>query len=785
MQGVDRSNGIVPSVLMNSTFSSAHHVIDNNCDDDALGNHHPPEELDSGENVVLVGKNDVPGENHIPDEIDNVSGENDIPDENNVPSHEVRNNEIRRQHKGRAPSAPEVLEELMHPDMVSVPMTQLDTEQELIAEMKKCNQQKGSKAVLLEISGTIFYMSLMHYQGENLSVPIFNDIKLKRIEFLDFTRRSDDKLLYLWDSRQAIVLSMLNDDNVFENRLFIAMTNLYLPFGDVAGTINQEFVLLDILVRMDPYTLVDALVGVIATGEVRLWKYSKDHLRFLYCDFQFPLQKGEEYWTAKREEFYVERGLYYDPARRIPRDPDISNLNRIYSINKQYLKDYPRAYVGKGFAAKQRENFEKWRLLPGKNKTTEEENENIVSLLSRAKNAQIKKVTEADTKEAAEKVVEEQKKQASAKRAETRKINAASKAAEAAAAAAAIAKVAVVNAAKIKSAPVMKAPSSAPSKTSEDEDTVENAKSSAGGNKRSKSKSSTAESGEHITVVPSGPSLAASTQVLTIVIDTTSSTSSSSSANSKTVQVSAAADKHANDLVDAFKIEQTKRVIEREKDIEELRQREHAFTMQQERDNLALKAQRHATQNAISQQKIDIENRRSQLSHDQERRFYQQLQQQADKNSHSTAMSRESASAAIDIQRDKFNLQKEMEEWQDDRSAKQAREFRHNVQQDSRIAWQREDALRRLSAQGSWYSAELANSSHHHRQQQEAIQGGGQKKNLHQGHGDEGKKRKRGEDDGDGGGAGDEAGSDEEEEEEDFQYISKPFKPKTLKSSQL
>ena len=33
------------------------------------------------------------------------------------------------------------------------------------------------------------------------------------------------------------MLSLLNDDNVFNNRLFIAMTNLYLPLGDAAGTI--------------------------------------------------------------------------------------------------------------------------------------------------------------------------------------------------------------------------------------------------------------------------------------------------------------------------------------------------------------------------------------------------------------------------------------------------------------------------------------------------------------------------------------------------------------------
>ena len=45
------------------------------------------------------------------------------------------------------------------------------------------------------------------------------------------------------------------------------MTNLYMQLGD--GTVFKDFVLLDILVRMDVYTHVDALVGVIATGEYR------------------------------------------------------------------------------------------------------------------------------------------------------------------------------------------------------------------------------------------------------------------------------------------------------------------------------------------------------------------------------------------------------------------------------------------------------------------------------------------------------------------------------------
>lgn len=160
-------------------------------------------------------------------------------------------------------TAPEVLEELMHPDLVSIPMTQLETEQTLIAEVKKCNQKQGTRIISLAVAGTVFYMSLMHYKEENSTVPVFNDTKLKRIEFLDFSRRSNDKLLYIWDSRQCIVLSLLNDDNKFDNRIFTAMTNLYLPLGDAAGTIVQDHVLLDILIRMDAHTKIDALVGII------------------------------------------------------------------------------------------------------------------------------------------------------------------------------------------------------------------------------------------------------------------------------------------------------------------------------------------------------------------------------------------------------------------------------------------------------------------------------------------------------------------------------------------
>ena len=167
--------------------------------------------------------------------------------------------EMQQQNRSKIPvTSDEVLEELMHPDMVSIPMNQLETEQLLILELKKCNQMDGSKIITLDISGTIFYMSLMHYKRENTSAQLYNDTKKKRIEFLDFTCRSNDKLLYLWDSRQAIVLSLLNDQNIFQNRLFVAMTNFFfMPFGDVAGTVNQDFVLLDILIWMNAYTNIE------------------------------------------------------------------------------------------------------------------------------------------------------------------------------------------------------------------------------------------------------------------------------------------------------------------------------------------------------------------------------------------------------------------------------------------------------------------------------------------------------------------------------------------------
>jgi len=749
--------------------------------------------------------------------------------------------EMRQQNRSKVATArDEVLEELMHPYTVSIPMNQLETEQLLISEMRKCNQKQGTKIITLDISGTIFYMSLMHYKRENLSARLYNDTKQKRIEFLDFTRRSNDKLLYLWDSRQAIVLSLLNDDNVFENRLFIAMTNLFLPYGDVAGTVNQEFVLLDILVRMDAYTEIDALVGVIETGEVRLWRHSKEHLRFLHCDFQFPLERGEDFWIAKRDDFYTESGLFYNEVRKIPRDPDISNLKSYFSADKTFLKEYPRVFTGKNDAVKQIANFEKWLLLPGKNQSTEEQNQNFIALLNRAKDGQEKKVAEAEREEAKAKEEEDKREQKKAKAAATRKRNKeeARVQAEEAAAKAAVESVA----ASLKGSTVTGRKStrkhseveeavaedpieqpSAVSKTARQSRSVaavnkdEGSGECSSGNQQARKPLSAAQ----FAVVSAGPPMSAgrngaapasSSQVLTIVIDTTSHAKTSLLTNStsnasqiiaenaaselktKAAQLCAdqlasemkasqlLAEKQAIELANAFKVEQARLDVQRAKELDQLKQEQHELTLKREKDKLLLEAQRHENQSKAAQRKLDVENQRSQLEHDQDSRFYNQLRREADKNSHGNAMTRESASTDLDIQRSQWLLRKDIQEWEDRRMSKQAQDFRQNGERDSQTTWLREDALRRQEAQYSRYSdlsedAARRSRSHFSKQRQD-----NKKQNHHRDHKFSSKKRKR-----DDPYEEEEDGDDDENEEEGGessdgeQLVAKPFKLPAVK----
>ena len=130
---------------------------------------------------------------------------------------------------------------------------------------------------------------------------------------------------------------------------------------------------------MDPYAYIDAVVGVVATGEVILWQHSINHLRFNYCDIQRPLKRGEPFWFAKLEQFYSEKGLLYVRQRLIPRDLDAPR-NR-FAVNKEYITHYK--YPCKTLA-KVDENFKKWLLLPGKNKSNSEQSEDLQALLDRA-----------------------------------------------------------------------------------------------------------------------------------------------------------------------------------------------------------------------------------------------------------------------------------------------------------------------------------------------------------------------------------------------------------------
>ena len=225
------------------------------------------------------------------------------------------------------------------------------------------------RTVDLKVAKTTFCLSSFHFKEDNHSMQLYTDPSAgsRRQEYVDFARRkNDDYVLCLWDQRIAIMLTILNSEtNTFQPRFFVAMTNLYMQLG--GGNVQRELVLLDILVRMDIHSHVDALVGVIATGEVKLWKYSKEHLRFLHCDFQHEVERGENFWIAKRHQFYEERGLIYLPQRMIPRDLDAPRTR--FAVSKEYITNYKRTYSS---ASELQANFDKWTILPGRFKSIRE-----------------------------------------------------------------------------------------------------------------------------------------------------------------------------------------------------------------------------------------------------------------------------------------------------------------------------------------------------------------------------------------------------------------------------
>ena len=272
-------------------------------------------------------------------------------------------------------------QELQHPPAVFIPNQQLAAEKNIADTVAVVHSSPNNEAFPLMVSGTCFNLSSFHFAANNTSIPLFNNLtnpKRPRLEYVDFLR--PQLHLYMWDRRHAVSLSVQSPaTNRFQTRFFLAMTNLYMPLDANGELMFEDLVLLDLLYRLDPYAYIDAVVGVVATGEVILWQHSLTHLRFNYCDFHRPLKRGEAFWFSKLEQFYSERGLLYVRQRLIPRDLDAPR-NR-FAVSKEYITHYKHPCKT---LAKVDENFKKWLLLPGKNKSKSEQSEDLAALLSRA-----------------------------------------------------------------------------------------------------------------------------------------------------------------------------------------------------------------------------------------------------------------------------------------------------------------------------------------------------------------------------------------------------------------
>jgi len=268
-------------------------------------------------------------------------------------------------------------EELQHPASIYIPQSQLNAEKNIAKNAEVVHSSPHNASFPLQVAGTTFHLSSFHFATENSSVTLYNDSKKSRLEYVDFSR--PQLYLYMWDRRHALSLSLKSPvTNRYQTRFFLAMTNLCMPLDERGESVFEELVLLDILNRLDPYAYVDAVVGVVATGEVILWQYSLNHLRFNYCDLRHPLKRGENFWVAKLQQFYSDRGLLYLVQRLIPRDLDAPK-NR-FAVNKEYITHYKHNIKT---MAKAEENFKKWLVLPGKNKSEREKSEDLQALLSR------------------------------------------------------------------------------------------------------------------------------------------------------------------------------------------------------------------------------------------------------------------------------------------------------------------------------------------------------------------------------------------------------------------
>jgi hypothetical protein len=158
-----------------------------------------------------------------------------------------------------------IFKELMHPAEVYVPHAQLLAKKNVAENAEVVHSSPNNLSWPLKVAGTTFQLSSFHFAANNTSVPLYNNVSFprkKRLEYVDFSR--PQLYLYMWDRRHAVSLSLKSPDNGrYQTRFYLAMTNLYMPLDVKGETVFEELVLLDILVRLDPYTYIDAVVGVV------------------------------------------------------------------------------------------------------------------------------------------------------------------------------------------------------------------------------------------------------------------------------------------------------------------------------------------------------------------------------------------------------------------------------------------------------------------------------------------------------------------------------------------
>ena len=90
-------------------------------------------------------------------------------------------------------------------------------------------------------------------------------------------------------------------------------------------------------------------------------------MRFLHCDFMNEVERGENFWIARRQQFYEEKGLIFLPQRMIPRDLDAPKSR--FAISKEYITNYKHVYSLESEVLK---NFDKWTLVEGRFKSLRE-----------------------------------------------------------------------------------------------------------------------------------------------------------------------------------------------------------------------------------------------------------------------------------------------------------------------------------------------------------------------------------------------------------------------------